>query len=413
MLEETRTYPNQIRSSTLLAVIFTLTIFSKGFTVEIPGLGGFNLYAYPILFLYFLFFPNRPRNIGYIISGFFLLFAISLLSKIYFSYSIFPLIKQIIPAFIIFYATINYLRKSDINEVFDIYSKIAYLLSVIGLFLVFLGLFGFNLLGDPRFIEEIFGIQFMRLNSLLPEPSHFSVVVLPALIYYYIKFGLKNKRTLTILFALLLTFSLAAYASIFLTLISYYYKKLTLRSILGVTLLIILSFTFYFSIKPIKYRVDETINYSNINNFNNSTNASTFSLITNLHVAFHSLEKCILFGVGLGGHEESYEEYFSKIDTSNFSFLFDRHAGINAQSGHSLLIRIVSELGLFGLIIFITYIYRFRVFSNSINTNSYAIYLGCLSYFIARCFKLGGYFDYGIYFFIVIYYINYAQQKKE
>jgi hypothetical protein len=411
MLVAGETIQYNIRVSSLIGIIFILTIFSKSLTYEVGGLGGIDLYAYPVLFLFFLFHPIKLKTFLYILIVFSILFIINLIIKLYFSYSILPLLKQIIPAFIIYTAAISFLKKKDIRRVFQLYSKIALIFAGFGLIQVMLSFIGVDINNDPRFHASIKGINFMRLSSLLPEPSHFSVVVLPAFIYYFIRKGVKAYQTLLLLFALLFTFSLAAYASIFITLIIYYFKRFNLISLGGIIILSILTYTLYRTIDPIKYKIDETIKYSDINNFTNQTNTTTFSLISNLNVALYSLKKDFLFGVGLGGHEEVYSEYFDQKNYSKYSELFERHGGINAASAHSLLIRIVSELGLFTLFIIAFFLINYKAKKDQ--SQYYAVSLACLAYFIARCFKLGGYFDYGIYFFIVAYYRSYVQQKAE
>ena len=401
----------KVLSSSLLGYLFVITIFTKLTGIEIPGLGTIDIYAYPILFFIFLVYPVQLKNLIFVTGIFIIIFLISLIIKIELSYSLGPLFKQIIPAFIIYLATVKFLARNDIKLLFKKYSNISYLLAVFGIIQVMLSFLGVYISSHPRFSVDIFSVNFMRLSSLLPEPSHYAVVVIPAFIYCYFSYGLKSIKTILILFSILLTLSATGLVTIFLAFLIHNFKRLNIYSILGIILLIILSYIGYLNIQPIKYRIDETIKYMDIRDFTNTTNATTFSLISNFNVAFYSLEQSIFFGVGLGGHEEAYYKYFDKIDYSNFKDLYERKAGFNAKSAHALSIRILSELGTVGFFFVIFFILNYRV--KNTKNEYYIISLACLSYFIARIFKLGGYFDYGIYFFVITYYFSYVRIKKE
>ncbi|MBN8787271.1 MAG: hypothetical protein J0I84_09280, partial [Terrimonas sp.] len=112
-----------------------------------------------------------------------------------------------------------------------------------------------------------------------------------------------------------------------------------------------------------------------------------------------------LIGSGLGGHEETYYRYYEH-STFKYNYFF----GLNAPSAHSLTIRIFSEFGMVGLILYITTLARKVILLD--NGIFRGISLACLSHFICKSFKLGGYIDYGTPFFFAMLLINFMRYKQ-
>ncbi|MEO0553750.1 MAG: O-antigen ligase family protein [Bacteroidota bacterium] len=390
---------------------FVITIFTKLAGVHIDHLGTFDLYAYPVLTLIVLIYPPKLKVlvIYSIIWGLFLV--ANIIVKLYLSLSLFPLFKQFVPIFIIYLSALSFLGRTDIKELFKYYVNVAFYLSVFGIVQFCLYFLGISISNNPRFIVSIGSLSLMRISSLLPEPSHFALVIIPAFIYLLMSHGMFKIRTIIILLTLLLTLSATSYITIVVTLFLYYFGRVRLKSVIGFSFVIVFSIISYYSIEPIRFRINETIKYFDIRDFDNNTNVSTFSLVSNLYVSLHSIRQSPLFGVGLGGHEETYYDYFRRMDLSNFQELYDRRGGINSTSGHSLLIRTISEMGVITILLVLWYLLRFR--QRPMKNEYFAISLACLSYFLARCFKIGGYFDFGLYFFVIAYYCSYAQNKAE
>ena len=122
------------------------------------------------------------------------------------------------------------------------------------------------------------------------------------------------------------------------------------------------------------------------------------------------------FGSGLGGHEEAYYKYTNQYQIYGSFHQSDdvklkRH-GYNSKSAHSLLIRLLSEFGII-FVIMIMFIFGKLV----LNLNKYTdeqknIIITCSSYILFRFIKLGGYFDYGIYFFITAFLFIIFEQNE-
>ncbi|MDF1884570.1 hypothetical protein JHD49_11525, partial [Sulfurimonas sp. SAG-AH-194-C21] len=125
----------------------------------------------------------------------------------------------------------------------------------------------------------------------------------------------------------------------------------------------------------------------------NVQNLTTFSFVSNLEIAIGNFIRTFGFGIGLGGHEEMYYRYMTK------DIFLSYYYGINAASAHSLTIRIISELGIMGIFIYIILFYKvFKIKSLEYSAIAWA----SLSHFIVKSFKLGGYFDYGSLFFLLL-----------
>jgi hypothetical protein len=128
-------------------------------------------------------------------------------------------------------------------------------------------------------------------------------------------------------------------------------------------------------------------------------NSTTLSFYSNFEVAKYTLNQSPLFGSGLGGHEEMYYRRFA-----NSPFQSNYYYGLNAKAAHSLSIRILSELGLIGAVLYVYTLVRSIIFSGK--GIYYAISLSCISHFLCKFFKLGGYIDYGTPFYFTILILN-------
>lgn len=152
-----------------------------------------------------------------------------------------------------------------------------------------------------------------------------------------------------------------------------------------------------------EYAIDPEIRKT----FYTYAHGTAISLLTNSEVAVYSLSENPLFGSGLGGHQSRYFEYYAGSSFEEKSW----HFGWNASTGHSLIIRLFSEVGLAG-VFFIVYSIKKLLILDKRAGRYYFISIACLSYFLFRLFKLGGYFEYGIYFFVAMFILNYGEYMK-
>jgi len=389
-----------VNKGKLLSYLFVFTIFTKGLIVY-PGVFNFGIepYAYIVIPVFFLFLRLKYRelfNISFL-AGVVLVLNVIVISSMNYSYGLF--LKQFIPIFIFYVATYSLLKKVDPIRIFQIYVKVSVFVCCLGLLQFVLYLGGLSVyLDDPG-----------RINSVIPEPSHLAIIIIPAFCYLYLKTGLFNLKTLIVLLTIIGTFSTTAFLTLLIFFIIKNFKPHTIKFYAILLFICALSVFIYLSSYEVRYRIDDIIDYSQKDSLQQA-NATTFSIFSNLKVMLYSLKRNPLFGSGLGNHEKAYVDYFGKEHFRAF-----RRYGLNMKGGHSLFIRVLSETGLIGLLFVMFFFYKFRITKK--NSIYYIISLTSLTYFIARIFKLGGYFDYGIYFFagsyfFAHYYFNAFERER-
>lgn len=386
------------KASNFSAIMVIIAIFSRELGKgNLFGLD-FDWIAYPFYVLFFLalIFTNRWVLDKYLLYFFsFILFG-GLLSKYMFDLSVLPFFKQFFPIVIIFTIVSYVIRRNDIQSLFGLYIKVAIFSAWLGILQLLLKLVGIRFLTD---------FDWFNIDSIAEEPSHYAAILMPAVVYCLINIKRLRIEFFILLFTLIFTFNLTAYAVFGLMVVIIFRKVYYL--IIALPIITALGVYIYNVDLSIKFRIDESVRLLITQDIKN-THGTPLSLYSNLQVAFHTVKLNPLLGSGLGGHEEMYYRYFENHPFSNLDYLF----GLNAKSAHSLSIRILSELGVLGLLLFLYNISK--AFFIKTNTKYYAIALASLSHFLCKTLKLGNYFDLGTpFFFLMIVYafIGYKKSK--
>ena len=384
----------------LTSILLILTIFTKELFTVIISSFMVDLFAYIFFILYFLLnLKTLLISSKYIVVLTIWLFT-SIVSSIWFNFDPSLVVKQFVPITIIMLVCydILYKRKFKLHAIFQFYVRISYYVAVFGIFQWTLSIFGIN------FLIKVPGL----LDSITYEPSHYATIIIPAAVYSIINNGLLNRKSSILLLSLILTFSLTAYLVLIVT---FLIPRLKLRSIpLIVISLFIVSISLKYSPKRITERIDSISLYSNtLSYLDGETNLSVLSFVSNLDVALYSITNNPLFGAGMGGHEGMYQNFFEYS-----SFRYHPWYEINNNSAHSLTIRILSEAGVIGFIAFLFFLFRSYIPKKSLNkslNDFHIISLCCISHFLCKTFKLGGYFDYGTPFFFTMLLLNLLMYK--
>lgn len=247
--------------------------------------------------------------------------------------------------------------------------------------------------------------QGQSLHSFMLEPAHYCTVVFAA---FFIT--LKDQRFpryyyKIILLSILLTGSSLGFIGLGLSIILYA-KKISIIKIIYSTLLVLVFGTaMYFSFAPFRLRFDDTINSSTSGDLSKA-NLSTYALLSNFYVSSKSFTSNPLIGNGVGSHLNSRALYLKDVEGIEvFEEMGMDH--LNAQDAGSLFSRLMSELGLVGIIGVFYFIRKFYV-SNSgekLSFNS-VVSRGILLYFFAKLFREGHYFSPEMYFFVFLYVFN-------
>jgi hypothetical protein len=411
----------------ILLLFFVTTFFSKDFFFNFYLKNVYiDIFSYCFFLLIFLFFIdfkfNEWKKIYFTIL---LFFSFQLLIKILNNFSILPLIKQLFPIIIIYATTYYFIKKYSIKIIIDYYLKILFVVCIFGIV---------QSLMDNLFTFSLFQLIPGRVDSIFREPSHFALLIIPGLVYSILNF--KEKIFYIIIFSinLILTFSFSGYIVFFLSIIIIFLLKQNkiIFFLFFIGFLSLMISAIFLSSKKLdnngflsiilKNKSLASLEYQNIESFiynnkkNNIVDLGIYSISSNVVTAINILIQNP-FGSGLGGHEEAYYLYVNKYQlfgSANESMLpkIKRH-GYNSKSAHNLLIRLISEFGIFFLIIIIFIINSFIRNYRYYTTDEINIIITTLSYIIFRFIKLGGYFDYGIYFFVMSFLILIFNKKND
>ncbi len=392
--DKKKVYVASLAETLLVLSVFTKEIGSR----RIFGID-FDFIAYPFAILFLLFHVKDiilsetfPWKI-YVYLAITSLFSILFLQLSYDGF-----LKQFLPIIIIFSVNFFIATKYNWRMLFRLYVKFAYLSAIFGIIQVIASYAGINLLNR----------QAGRLDSIAYEPSHYAAILMPALVFTFFHFKQYKLYFFTMLAALVLTFNLTGYLAFLVVISIAYINPLYIMISIPVLYYIVFHVLVNFN-ENFNSRIIETqqVFSGDVNVLTRQavTNGTTVSLYSNLMVAEENLKNGNVIGSGLGGHEEMYYRYFE-----NSSFRYSWFYGLNAPSGHSLTIRIFSEFGLLGLILYVATLARKVILLD--NGIYRSISLACLSHFVCKSFKLGGFIDYGTPFFLAILFINFRHYKK-
>ena len=384
------------------AICLVLTVFTKEvFTFIISGIM-FDVFAYSFFFIYFAFNLKKIIFNKKFVTFLTFLFITSTSSVLFLDLTFFPLIKQFIPIVVFFIAAHDIFIKNQVElvKVFHLYIRLAFFSSVFGIIQWILSNFGINILIKKPGL----------LDSIAYEPSHYAAIIMPAAIYTFYNYIKFKKYFFVILISLVLTFSLTSYLAFVITI------SIPNFSLNRFAYLVFIIFSIYISLNflpdRILDRVNALIDYGYDQDYSEvDTHGTLFSFASNLDVAKYSIKKSPIWGSGLGGHEGMYFKYFK-----NTSLELHPLYKINYNSAHSLTIRILSELGILGIFLYILFFVKTYIKNSNQNRVQHILWLSCFSHFICKSFKLGGYIDYGTPFFftfiIVLYTVNKFSKAK-
>lgn len=249
-----------------------------------------------------------------------------------------------------------------------------------------------------------------RASAIYREPSQCALILCPFVflsIYSLIgrhrgclKYRINKGVCVLGLVGIILTFSSIGYIGLVISaiiIISEYginYKTVVL--LLGIILLLFIMFQF---IPLFRERIIDIFcllseNGSDFNNYN----ISSQTLIVNLKVAVKSFVDTFGFGAGIGSHPISYDKYIDDLGFSDIMFQ------LNKEDANSLLVRIISELGVIGVLIVLWFVFaNYNKICRSNNFESRIVGGMCLAYIAMRLMRFGHYFNDGMWMFIWIF----------
>ena len=380
-----------------------------------------------------IFMPNRAEALLLIITLFFLflrygivfrsrilkflilVFLISTISTYLIGYNYDKSIQQMIvlSVFILGYEQFFLFVRGDFRLLFSKYIRICLIISIFGLIQELYYLIAqINIMS---FVSSNYGTQLInnnliRISATTWEGGYLGTILTPCLFYlfyYNDPYKLLGWKKYVILFVALLTLS----PFVFILLSIVFMVKLIHISKLNRTVLIAMLLCIFlyagFSLQTAEYERDtggvngvfmrikdsfqmmQLITADDISRIS-ELNTSTATLASNMYIGFNAPSR--LMGTGIGTNSQNHQKIMGKTFDDSFDFV-----SLNTDDGYSLFNRILSELGVIGLLFYLFFVYKFFNKNNDINK--------CLFIIIACWFIRGGnYVIYGTIFFHFFYY---------
>jgi len=306
------------------------------------------------------------------------------------------------------------INERDIKRLFKTYLNIAFLVAVIGLLQELSFLLGFKAGYDYNYIIPYWKVTLssraglIKVNSILMEPAHFCIVMMPAFFTSLVSFSrnsfrfLNRWRSSIIILAVILSFSTVGYAGIFLSIFLLIYNLKKLKGVIVLSPFIFLLFLGAYNISvDFKGRIADASEVILGKVALEKANPTTFALYSNALVAGKSFKSNPLFGSGLGSHEVSYFKHIKNVvDFSKTCNTFS-----NRRDANSLFLRLLSETGLLGIGILFGFICKFYIKKKRDKSQYlWIISNAILVVFFVRLLRMGHYFVGGFFFFIFMYY---------
>ena len=288
----------------------------------------------------------------------------------------------------VYYYSFFRMFESKFQEIISLYCKLSFWVAVIGI--------------------VKFPFDFMKsygLHSIMLEPAHYCMIILPAFFITLKKSTFPRYYYKVILISIILSGSSLGYLSLGLVPILYLNKISFTKASFSIAISILLGIIVLQTSQSFKLRFDDTTASFSSGDLS-KTNLSTYALLSNFFVASKSFASNPVLGNGIGSHLISRSIYLGNIEGIEiFEDMGMDH--LNAKDAGSLFSRLMSELGLIGIIGVFYFIVKFYVpTKKNINFENSVIAKAILLYFFAKLLREGHYFSPEMYFFVFIYLFN-------
>lgn len=192
----------------------------------------------------------------------------------------------------------------------------------------------------------------MRVNSLYAEPSHLQLILGLGILIGLIECkkcnnGVRIWQVMVVAICALLTQSFLVYMSVIMSCICFilFYQdniKQKFKWFILATLICAFLCTAQWDFIN---RVFGKVTQFKTLQVDNGNDLSALAIVSNLRVAIEKMKEGHLFGTGLDSHRLYYDMYIDRL----YTFLYMR---LNSEDAASMYIRILSEFGVIGLIVF-------------------------------------------------------------
>jgi len=415
-------------SSILLKIVNYLAIFgifSGALTYDLRSFAELRIIyvTLPTVILILLFSTKRLVINKKFLFYFLALFLFSLYNVFMGNNTMLLLFKQTIGILLVstaFYLVIK-ANSYDIIKLFKIYLVFAFVVALIGILQQIGFILGIHWLYDyrPLFVNSnawnfatAFNGHFIRINSILHEPSTFCLVLMPAFfaaissLFLKKEFSFYNRfQCCVIILSLLSSFSATGYLGMLLAILIFF-KDFIRRTKWRVIILssLVLFFVIFFTVIPeLKMRVADTVNIINGGKKFDCVNSSTYALGSNFIITYKSFREHPFIGSGLGSYKVVYDKHIGSI----FAKMQKRKYVLNDKDANSLFLRLSAETGIFGILIFFGFLFKLYLKRrDDANNYLWIINNASLIYFFLKLLRSGHYFIEGFFFFFWVYYFS-------
>lgn len=322
-------------------------------------------------------------------------------------------------SYFFYYYVINE-YKFDVEQLFKWYLKGCYIAAIIGAiqFISFQIGFepGYNFKPPLNKWGVIVGGNFgIRVNSVFGEPTYlgavFSAAFLVSLYNLFRKetYYLSKFQSSLIIIIYILSFSGLGQIGILLSVILIAVNFGLVRYfILFIPIGLYLFKIMYDNVKEFRERYDSLIDLFSGGKFQlGKTHGSSFILYNNFKVALENFKTNFMFGSGIGSHQYAFEKFSIAKTIKVYGF------NLNSADANSMLLRLISETGLFGVSIFVFIIFKGYVLRDPDRpSNHWLISNGILVMILLNLFRQGHYFLNGFPFFVLLYLYNKIAYEK-
>lgn len=408
-----------------LKIALWVNLFYSQFLFRVP----FDIY--PGYFFVFTLLPIYLLRFG-IPKTVFQIFGVTLLSGLFHvaigNNETWPFFKVFIGAFANFYFFFIVVHKLNYNlhSLFKVYLQGALALSLLSIVQFFVYITGIDRGSGPFFFfgnfppylgEGIFGV---RIITFFGEPTYFAMFLSGAIfVAIHDILFIRNKYYFNVFQAIAILLGV------------YFSFSGTLIGTIGISFLLIgINYgilRYFIFLIPLAYFVLNIVVSSNtefstryegtVNIFLDDPeqkldvfkyHGSSVILYNNFHIAVENFKRNPLFGTGLGSHPIAFDKYSLTKNVTTFGF------ALNKQDANSMFNRLLSETGLFGLLLFGGVI-LFRFTKRDLNnTNTFwIISSACLTVIVINLARQGHYFLAGFPFYIWMYYAAWKHKNRE
>lgn len=408
------------KNSEVLVVFIYLSIFINSIVLfKEPFEFYFGYLIYFLLLPVFAFRYGVNRYIFFILLVLFVTSMISIME----GNNTWALFLKVFTGFTLSYLFYNYVILEydyDLEKLFKWYLNGAFIVAIIGLIQFVSFQISFTPGYDYSWLLNKWGVvrggNFgIRVNSIFGEPTYLASTLSAAFfvslynIFRRVSFGISKFKSVVIAIVYILSFSGLGQTGVFLALILLAVNFGLVRYIIIAVPAGIILFNFlYNNVNEFKDRYDSTVGlFTGKEQFKiGKTHGSSFILYNNYQVAIKSFKNNFLFGTGIGSHPVSFAKYSlaKNFKVSGFNS--------NAADANSMLLRLISETGLFGVCIFLFILLKCYVSRDALNdSHHWLISNAILVMILLNLFRQGHYFLNGFPFFVLLYIYNFLSYK--